>query len=343
MSWRELAPQQLFNLKNALIVDVRAPCEHAQERIPGSVNIPLLNDDERAVVGTIYAGEGEVTARRAALKIIAPKIPELVDQILALRKQGGTLVVHCWRGGLRSEAVASFLSVVGVDCWRLTGGYKGWRRLVIEDFKTDNYPFFSVVLHGQTGTGKTEILTELANAGCAVLDLERLASHRGSVFGKIGMAEQPTQKNFEADLWLRLREFNTQKVFLEGESRKVGRISLPNCILQRINTGSPILVTGSLPRRVDRILSDYTNNLVPAEAIECVNMLRQWIGASRVDTLQELLLQGDYRKVAEILLLEYYDPMYNRQLSKLEPFDLVVSGDDPCAASAEILKWCQSG
>src|ERR1700733_13478917 len=196
MTWREINVERLLSLKDALVIDVRSPCEHAAERIPDSTNVPLLSDQERKTVGTVYAEQGEVAARILALRLISPKIPEIVDQILALRVSGSSIVVHCWRGGLRSEAVASFLTVVGVDCWRLTGGYKAWRKHVINDFARDEYQFMPVILHGRTGTGKTAILKQLQDCRLHVLDLEALCHHRGSAFGALGLAEQPTQKNF---------------------------------------------------------------------------------------------------------------------------------------------------
>src|ERR1700733_9709669 len=134
MTWREIEADQLAKLRRPILIDVRSPCEFAAERIPGAINIPLLDDEERATVGTIYANEGEVTARRRALSLISPKITAIVDSILALKSRDSALVVHCWRGGLRSEAVATFLAIVDVDCWRLRGGYKAWRRMVLNDF-----------------------------------------------------------------------------------------------------------------------------------------------------------------------------------------------------------------
>jgi len=207
MTWREISPEQLNRLRDPLIIDVRSPCEHISEYIPGSVNVPLLSNDERAEVGTIYKNEGQVIARRHALRLISPKIPDLIDQMLEIRRSGQPMVVHCWRGGLRSEAVASFLSVIGVDCWRLTGGYKAWRQQVLADFAAGQYDFIPVVLDGLTGVGKTKILAELSRLGNSVLNLEALANHRGSVFGGMGLSAQPTQKNYDAVLWLELRKF----------------------------------------------------------------------------------------------------------------------------------------
>src|SRR5262249_50005339 len=160
------------------------------------------------------------------------------------------IVIYCWRGGLRSEAVSSVLSIAGLDCFRLTGGYKAWRAQILKDFDSDALAFHPVVLHGLTGVGKTEVLEGLSQQGIQVLNLEALANHRGSVFGGLGLGQQPTQKNFDACLWKQLRELDLSKpVVVEAESRKVGKLSLPPFVHRRIENGPTILVTSSLSAR----------------------------------------------------------------------------------------------
>jgi len=345
MTFREISSEKLNYMSEPLLVDVRSPCEHDAENIPGSINIPLLSDTERAEVGTIYKQQGEVLARRHALRIISPKIPDLNDQILSWRKPGQHLVVHCWRGGLRSEAVASFLSVIGVDCWRLTGGYKAWRQQLLADFAAAPYDFIPVVLDGFTGVGKTDILSELSRLGNCVLDLEALASHRGSVFGGMGLGSQPTQKNFDASLWLELRKFGKGPVFMEAEGRKVGRLSLPDCVFDRIASGHKVLVTGSLPTRSQRIVADYTGTTSSegmANAVRMLDTLKERLGARRVAEIEEIASAGDLVAAVEILLVEYYDPLYSRQIERNKPFQLQVSGDDVTAAAQAITRWAES-
>jgi tRNA 2-selenouridine synthase len=338
----------MYSLRDPLIIDVRSPCEHSAEYIPGSINVPLLTDEERAIVGTAYAKEGEVFARRLALNAISPKIPAMVDEILRLRRTGQTIVVHCWRGGLRSEAVASFLAIVGVDCWRLIGGYKQWRQYVLHQFAADKYQFQPIVIHGRTGVGKSEILTALADSSEQVLDLEQLANHRGSAFGGIGLGAQPTQKNFEAHLWTELRRFDHGFVFLEAESRKVGKLGLPDFLMKRINNGRGLLVTGSLTARVDRIHRQYLgvegeySSPLLLDALKQLTNLRERIGAKRLAELEELVLSKQMRPAIEILLTHYYDPLYDKQIRQCEPFELTVDGDDIAAASSTILNWSRT-
>lgn len=346
MVWREISPNDFNELKCTLVIDVRSPCEHEVESIPNSINVPLLSNDERAAVGTIYKEQGEMAARRYALKLIAPKIPSIIEDIWSLRRHGQATVVYCWRGGLRSEAVASVLSIAGIDCFRLSGGYKAWRGKVIADFENDVFPFHPVVLHGLTGCGKTEILNALKKLGQQVLDLEMLANHRGSVFGGLGLGEQPTQKNFDASVWTSLRDFDDRIVFLEGESRKVGQLRLPDCVFKRIQEGMPILVTGSLQKRAERIASDYLNSGANSErelarGLELLTHLRERLGAKLVAHLHELIESGDVLEAVKVLLVDYYDPLYSRQIEKARPFLLEVEGDDIALATEQIVAWAE--
>ncbi len=356
MTWRELSVDSLLTLREPVLIDVRSPCEFAAECIPGAHNVPLLSDDERAIVGTAFKEKGEVTARRLALALISPKIPGLVDRILSLQAAGNALVIHCWRGGLRSEAVASFLTVVGVDCWRLTGGYKAWRRRVLNDFALDEYGLTPVVLHGRTGVGKTEILHELQRLEMNVLDLEALCCHRGSVFGALGLDKQPTQKNFEGMLWQTVRSCQGCPIFLEAESRKVGRLSLPDFLLRHIENGRRILITGSREVRVARLAKDYaamgfmtTDGLrsqMTMEAMQAallsLESLTERLGKEMIANLRALASEGKLSEIIENLLIHYYDPLYDRHIARCEPYELTVSGDNCQQAARQIVSWWQA-
>lgn len=346
MGWRELTVEQLVTLKDPLVVDVRSPCEHEAERLPNSINVPLLSNQERELIGTIYKVDGEMIARRHALKLIAPKIPAIIDEIVALRtSHSRAMVVYCWRGGLRSESVASLLSMAGLDCFRLQGGYKSWRRHVLNDFQTDRYQFIPIVLHGLTGAGKTEVLKELGHRGSHVLDLEELANHRGSTFGSMGLATQPTQKNFDGMLWQQLREAGNNTVYLEAESRKIGRVSLPDCIYSRIKSGTPIIVTGTLEKRVERIIADYLSTNTQQElerALDLLADLKERLGVQKLQEIKAAVLSGDLRSGIRMLLTDYYDPLYLKHFQHGAPFQLEVSGDNPAIAAEEIAQWSRN-
>lgn len=339
MTWRELTVQNFNSLERKVVVDVRSPCEYQIESIPAAINIPLLSDEERSLVGTIYKQEGEMQARRRAVGMIAPRIPVIVDRIMAIRKPRHSLVVHCWRGGLRSEAVVSFLSVVGIDCFRLTGGYKAWRKQVVENFEQDAYTFETIVLDGLTGTGKTEILSELNKQGIPICDLEHLANHRGSTFGALGMEPQPSQKDFEARLWCLLEKCQADTLILEAESRKIGRLALPNFLYQRIKTGRKILIEAPMSSRVARLLEIYSRGIEKANVIRMVENsapIKERLGREKARTLIDRLKADDLEGFVEMLLLDYYDPLYTKHLALSGPFELTVDSQDPSRAAAEI-------
>jgi tRNA 2-selenouridine synthase len=348
MTWREITPENLNALKNTLVIDVRSPGEHEAERIPNSVNVPLLSDVERAEVGTIYKEQGEMVARRHALKMISPKIPLFIERVDELRQHGNAVVIYCWRGGMRSESVASVLSIAGIDCFRLTGGYKAWRGQVVADFENDAYPFQPAVLHGLTGVGKTEILAALATRGQQVLDLEAIANHRGSVFGGLGLGSQPTQKNFDAALWQHMRAIPPNSVvFLEAESRKVGSVRLPDCVLKRIEGDRSILVTGSVQKRAERIAADYLHPSRSPETelgrgLALLDRLKERLGGKLVLQLKDLIAAGEILEAVKVLLVDYYDPLYSRQIERNAPFELEVNGDDVEAAAEQIAAWSET-
>lgn len=353
MTWREISVDKLNSLKHPLVVDVRSPCEHQSENIPNSVNVPLLTNDERAEVGTIYKQQGEVVARRHALKIVSQKIPALMDQIIDLRLQGQPLVVHCWRGGLRSEAVASFLSIIGIDCFRLTGGYKAWRRQVLADFEINNYEFIPIVLDGLTGVGKTKILHLLGQRGYSTLDLESLANHRGSIFGSMGLGCQPTQKNFDAKLWQMLNTFSKEPVFLEAESRKIGRIALPDFIVKMIAKAPKILISSSIAVRSKRIIADYAGSpglLDIVGALKMLDKLKERLGAAKLQAIESQVQEGRLLEAVQMILTDYYDPLYFRQIISNQPYAFEISSDNEELAVQKITDWltwhatsCQAG
>ena len=349
MTWREISADQYNALKKATLIDVRSPGEYKVERIPGAVNVPLFTDAQRDFVGTIHANEGEIVARRKAMNIIAPKIPALIDDIVKARGDDHCpIVIHCWRGGLRSEAVASCLSIVGIDCWRLTGGYKAWRSIVVRDFSADAYDLEMIALQGHTGVGKTEILAALKKLGAQVIDLEALACHRGSVFGALGQASmQPSQKDFETALWFAMRALKADAgpVFVEAESRNIGRISLPAFIFKRITVSPKILITGSMPARCQRILSDYVSlskhgqTLPPGihiAANQALSTIQTRLpGAVYID-IQRLVADGQLTSAVELLLTHYYDHYYQKWINA-QTFSGTVSGDIPLDAAKQIL------
>ncbi len=200
-------------------------------------------------------------------------------------------------------------------------------------------------MHGYTGVGKTELLQKLERFGHAVLDLEQLANHRGSSFGGTGLGKQPTQKNFEAYLWQKLRAKGTVHLLMEAESRKIGKLSLPDFLLAAIDTGKKILVTGSIKTRTKRIVSDYAGILddsVRAELTNALWNLKEFLGKNKTQELIDLLNKDDLTSVVKTLLTEYYDPHYGKHMRRYEPFDLTVDSDQMLEAVKQINDWLKT-
>ncbi|MDP4171532.1 MAG: tRNA 2-selenouridine(34) synthase MnmH, partial [Bacillota bacterium] len=193
---RDITVEDLFNTENPVIIDVRAPIEYKDGSIPGSINIPLFTDEERHIIGIIYKNEGQASAKWRAMELVSPKLPGLLKEIKEL-SEGKIPVIHCWRGGMRSQAVMTFLEFSGIRAKRLAGGYKAYRQYILQQIPS-MLPEKAVVIHGMTGVGKTEILKILNNQGYPVLDLEGMAGHRGSIFGSIGIGEGNNQKTFDS-------------------------------------------------------------------------------------------------------------------------------------------------
>lgn len=348
MEWRELAAEDLDTLRNPLIIDVRSPSEFAAESIPDALNIPLLSDAERVTIGITYKCEGDLVARRHALAIIAPRIPQIIEEIHSHKEHARAIVVHCWRGGLRSEAVSSVLSIAGIPSYRLTGGYKAWRNMVLKDIVDGRFEFAPIVLYGFTGAGKTALLKELSRRHHQVLDLEAIANHRGSTFGGMGLGEQPSQKNFEAALWNQLKRLDASKpVFIEAESRKLGKLSLPNQILKKIKESPAILLESSIQARASRIADEYLNACESSEiairgAISMLSRLTEALGKSRVEEISHALNKGLIEEAVKTLLADYYDPLYSKSI-RGHTFKLTIANDDSIAAVMALEEWTKSG
>lgn len=314
--------------EGALFVDVRSPAEFADGTIPGASNVPVLNDEERALIGQLYKEEGSNSARMRGMEIVSPKIPQMIKRIAALRGESRRpLVVFCWRGGLRSRAVTSFLQLCGLPAFQLSGGHKAFRRHVVDYFEHGSWGRM-LVLRGLTGVGKTRILQQMQRAQYPVIDLEAIANHRGSAFGGVGLGQQPTQKNFEALLWDQLRHISPQQWALtEGESRHIGRLLLPLRFFQSLQQETTIWVNAALEKRIDIILEDYQVEDLPEEVfVQPIHSLQRRLGTTEVENMLDLLHKKNWHQLVTELMLKYYDPLYrhtkpdNRIEIDVDPF-----------------------
>lgn len=294
---------------NYILIDVRSPKEHSSETIPGSINIPLFDDEERKIIGTIYDNESTEKAKQIGIEAASKKLPVIYEKVAKLDKEYNNLIFYCARGGLRSSSLVSLFKTLGVNAIKLDGGYKGYRKYIYEHLPKVIEEIKFVVLYGNTGTGKTEILKELHRLGNDILDLEGCANHRGSLLGSVGLGEQNSQKIFESLVFESLMNRKSDTVFVEGESKRIGKIIMPEYLYDAINNGINIKIEADIETRVDNLLKDYVHEN-DDELILSLNLLRNNLGNKIIDNYIEMIGKHEYRKVIEELIVKYYDPHY---------------------------------
>lgn len=338
---KDITINEVLHMDGALLVDVRSESEYSEATIPGAVNIPVFNNEERAAVGTVYHRDGPDAARRHGLDLAAPKLPEKIDA-LEIYAPGKKIAVFCWRGGERSRFMASVFGAMGYSVYRVVGGYKAYRRYVNDYLNREELTQRAVVLHGLTGVGKTDVLIRLGEKGLPVLDLEGLARHRGSVYGKIGMPPSPSQKAYESDIVQFLSSMSAGGIFIiECESRRIGKLMVPLPLINSIKKGIRVLLYAPLERRVKRICETYTvgpgGNI--KELQEATSLLIKRVGRAKVDKLNGLLAQGYFDPVFSYLLKYYYDPLYKYPDGPSGDYELSVDTSDIEKASDIILDF----
>ena len=296
------------------IIDVRSPAEYAEDHIPGAISAPVLDDEQRAEVGTLYTQVSPFEAKKLGAALIARNIARHLETTFSDRPKQWKVLVYCWRGGQRSGAMAHILAQVGWSVGRLDGGYKTYRRQVMADIETLPDTLDFRVVCGPTGSGKSRLLRVLQEQGAQVLDLEALAQHRGSLLGNLPEEVQPAQKLFDSRLWDALRHFDTQRpVFVEAESKKIGLINTPESLLSKIRTSECVLIEAPVAARVQLLMEDYKHFLSnPALLIERLTPLLPLHGRQVLDHWQMLAEQGNWAELVEKLLVQHYDPAYRR-------------------------------
>ena len=331
LMFRDVSVEEAMQMDNSIFVDVRSEGEFKEATIPGAINIPLLDDNERALVGTLYKEEGPKSAKIKALEIIGPKLPQIIVQYNDLKSRYKNPILFCWRGGMRSYSIATILDLMDLSLYRITGGYKAYRKIVNDFFAQPVLKQKIVVLRGLTGVGKTDIIYNMERSGIPVIDLEGLAHNRGSVFGAVGMKPPPSQKMFDALLMEKLIEYENNKyIIVECESKKVGRVYLPDVLMRGMQDGLQILVYDDINSRTDCIIRQYTteqgdNKEQLKRAIGC---LENSLGKKRVSAFNDLVDNGEYREVVRYLLEEYYDPLYNYPDHPTEDYHFSVKSDN---------------
>lgn len=295
------------------ILDARSEGEHAEDHLPGALSWPSLNNEERIRVGTLYKQVSPFEAQKVGAALVAKNIAQHIEQHVMDKPRNWEPLVYCWRGGKRSNSLALILGQIGFKVHLIEGGYKAFRKEVLEDFPRQATRVQYRVLCGPTGSGKTRLLEALAQAGAQVLDLEAIASHRSSVLGLIPGATQPTQKAFDTQVWDALRQFDPQRpVFVEAESKKVGNLTVPADLMTAMRASPCWRVDLPLERRVDLLLEDYAfftqDRALFAERLTRLTALR---GKAMVQDWHDKIERGEMREVVTELLTAHYDPGYD--------------------------------
>lgn len=323
-----------FLQASGVILDVRSPAEYQQGHIPGAVSFPLFSDAERASVGICYKQQGRDAAVELGFEIAGPKCAAFVKQAkdLAPDRQ---VRVHCWRGGMRSEAISWILGMAGFQVALLSGGYKLFRRWVLS---TVERPQPIVILGGMTGSGKTEILSALADQNAQILDLEQYANHRGSSYGSLGLPDQPTNEHFENRLAMQWATLDPSRpVWIEAESKRIGVCRIPEAIFRQMEQAPVLEVTRSRAERVAALVHLY-GAADRKQLITATDRIRKRLGGQRTQQAIELLQQGALSEACD-LILDYYDKTYTYDLKRrnVPIYPLDVSGLPPTEVAPLLL------
>ncbi len=322
-------------LKSHCIVDVRTPLEFLEDHLPGAVNVPLLSNEERVEIGTLYKQTGPHPARIRGLELTAARFPGMVAEIAAIAC-GRPILVYCWRGGLRSRTVATILELTGFPAVQLAGGYKFFRNRVTSYFESFIPPGPLVVMHGMTGIGKTTFLEMLKDIGYTVIDLEGLACHRGSAFGSLGLSQDHlTQKSFETDLWEAFRRAPPGRpVIIEGESRRIGKLFLPGNLYDVMRAEIKVWCTASMETRVQRLIAEYGNPEFLQGMVDALGRITKKLGGENYHLLLGHLERWELEPFMSGLMERYYDRLYYKTREWSEEFSL--SLEDYTIAAEEL-------
>jgi tRNA 2-selenouridine synthase len=296
------------------VIDARSPAEYAEDRLPGAISMPVLSDEERARVGTLYKQVSVFEAKKLGAALVSKNIARHIEQHLLDKPKSWRPLVYCWRGGQRSGAFTHILREIGWDAHRIQGGYKSWRQHVIEQLALLPPQVKFLVVTGATGSGKSRLLEALATRGAQVLHLEELAAHKGSVLGNLPGQPQPAQKGFETRLLAALSALDPARpVFVEAESRKIGRLQLPDALLEAIRRAPGLCVEAPLAARVDFLLRDYDYAVAdPAWLIERLGHLKGLQSNEILERWKSLIAARDFPVLVAELLTLHYDPLYQR-------------------------------
>jgi len=309
-----------INPDQYIMIDVRSPREFNDETIPGAINIPIFTNEEREAVGRTYKIDPRDQAKKLGVSIVSKKLPDLYDQLVDLKfSTKKNVLLFCDNGGMRSTSLALLMHSIGVNINYLKGGYKGYRKFIREKLPLLNEKVTYIVIHGKTGSGKTIILKKLKALGLDVLDLEGAANHRGSLLGGVGLGKCNTTKQFESNIYETLKNRQSNFIFIEAESKKIGKVYVPNFIHSKMKKGYHLYIETSLELRGELLVDEYiTSDNSANELINGVEYMKKHMDDHEAKLIIENLKNKKFQSVAKDLMKNYYDPMYLHQSSKYD-------------------------
>lgn len=322
-------------LNSKILIDVRSPLEFQEGTIPNSINIPVLLNEERKEVGTLYSKGKIDEAKLLAVESISKRLPDIFSNFLELKNKFENIVIFCARGGYRSKSLSSFLNSLDISNIRIEGGYKSYRNYVINNMNYFISKVTPIVLYGNTGCGKTEILQNLKLKGYPVIDLENLAGHRGSILGAVGLKEQPKQKMFESLLFEEISKYENKYVFIEGESKRIGKISIPELLYKKMATSINIKIDAPIEERVKRLVKEYALPQNKEDIKNSIDYMRKYISNKAANSLLEALDRNEYDYIAKELCINYYDKKYRNRVSN---FDFQFTNNNAKEVTEEIIE-----
>lgn len=327
------------------IIDARSESEYALDHIPGAINCPVLSDEERIRIGTMYKQVNAFEAKKVGAALVAKNIARHIETLWVDKPREWKPLIYCWRGGNRSGSLAHILAKIGWPAIQLDGGYKAYRAHVSAALAETPAVDFRVIC-GTTGSGKSRLLEVLESIGAQVLDLEQLAAHRGSVLGNLPSCPQPSQKMFESMIWEKLRRFDSARpVFVESESKKVGQLRVPDAVMEKMRKSPCVSLSLSRPNRVRLLMEDYHHFTDSPESLNTqLDCLVKLHGREKIASWQAMANGGEMPLLVDQLLVEHYDPAYLRsidrnflQFAQAEIVELADIGADDFMAAARHL------
>jgi len=320
-------------LENFSIIDVRSPGEFKEDHIPNAINIPLLDDEERKEIGIIYKHIGPEKAKLRGVEIVSPKLPEFIKAIHQIYKKNKPVVIYCWRGGLRSEAFVTFARLAGISVSKLMGGYKSFRKFVSKYFENIDKNITFITLFGPTCSGKTEILESINQKGYPVVNFEKCARHKGSVFGHIGEEDYPyiTQKKFESEIFFSMFKNKSNLYFVEGESKKIGKVTIPNSLFDKIKNAYKVYIDADINFRVKFAIETYKPQLYEKDIYESLKKIQRYLNKKTFEKLITFLNQKNFEDFTKEIMLNYYDPLYKNGIKERIDYQIKLSNIEDAA------------